>query len=90
MTATDDWAQTPAPQGPMGNPASTGPLEKESEHVMAFTHVRRGATPGVWQDSAEEGYAGVWELVPRGGKASRDTGEQVHDFHDGAQPWKQI
>jgi len=71
------------------NPAAHGPVAEDSPHVVAATHVRRGATPGVWEDSATPGYAGQWDLVPRGGPARLDDGEQAEDFHDG-NGWKQI
>lgn len=72
------------------NPAAHGPLPKDSPHVMAFTHVRRGATPGVWEDSTAPGYAGRWELVPQGGPADISTGEADGDYPDGPGGWKQI
>lgn len=56
---------------------------------MAATHVRRGMTPGVWEDAKNDGYAGVWEAVTPGGPADR-SGETADGFDDGPGRWQQI
>lgn len=71
------------------NPAVNGPLPKDSPHVMAFTHVRRGMTPAVWEDSQDDGYAGVWEAVDPGGPADR-SGNPAGGFDDGPDRWVQM
>ena len=73
-----------------GNPAAGGPLPQDSEHVMAATNVRRGATPAVWKDGQADGYAGRWDAVQPGGPADRDDGEINGEFDDGPGRWIQI
>ncbi len=61
----------------------------DSEHVLAATNVRRGATPAVWKDGQSPGYAGQWDSVDPGGPGDFRTGEIIGDFH-AHPPWIQI
>ena len=72
------------------NKAVNGALPVDSEHVMAATNVRRGATPAVWKDGQPPGYAGQWDSVDPGGPADFSTGEIDGEFENGPARWEQI
>jgi hypothetical protein len=62
---------------------------EDSEHVMAATNVRRGATPAVWKDGQPDGYAGKWDSVVPGGPADMTDGDVDAEYHN-HHPWTQI